>query len=254
MDVGTTSVGISALAARRFSVAGPGLSIPLSFHVRGEVFRVCPQRCIFVPYAMKILSVSDRIEPLLNDRDAPRRYEGVELILACGDLPPEYLAFLRHVFDVPVFYVAGNHDIRYPERPPTGCTNLHSRFVKFKKIKMIGFEGSRWYSGGRYQYTEAQMRRTALRLVPIFWWHKRIDIVLAHAPPRFVHDAEDRCHRGFKTYRSLIEWFSPRYFIHGHIHTEFENDAQRMTVIKETKVINSYGHVLFEIDPYRPKD
>ncbi len=202
---------------------------------------------------MKILSVSDRIEPSLYHEEAPQRYEGVELILACGDLAPEYLTFLRHVFDVPLFYVAGNHDIRYPERPPAGCTNLHARFMRYKGLKMIGFEGSRWYNGGDYQYTEAQMRRTVFRLVPILWWHRRIDIVLTHAPPRFVHDADDPCHRGFKTYRSLIDRFSPRYLIHGHIHAEFKDNAQRVTVINETKVINTYGHILFEIDPDRKK-
>ena len=208
---------------------------------------------LFSASAMKILSVSDRIEPSLYDETAPQHYEGVDLILACGDLPPEYLTFLRHVFDVPLFYVAGNHDIRYPQRPPAGCTNLHARFVKCRGLKMIGFEGSRWYSDGRYQYTEAQMRRTALRLLPVLWWYKRMDIVVTHAPPRFVHDAEDLCHRGFRTYRSLIAWFSPRYFIHGHIHTQFKDNAQRMTVVNDTRVINSYGHVLFEVDSDRQK-
>jgi Icc-related predicted phosphoesterase len=78
-----------------------------------------------------------------------------------------------------------------------------------------------------------------------------MDIILTHAPPRFIHDAEDLCHRGFKSYRRLIDKFSPRYFVHGHIHAEFEDHSQRTTVVNQTKVINSYGHVLFEIDPER---
>ena len=202
---------------------------------------------------MKILSVSDRIEPLLYDEKAPRRYEGVELILACGDLPPEYLAFLRNVFEAPLLYVAGNHDIRYAQHPLDGCIDMHARFIKFKGLKIVGFEGSRWYNGGCRQYTEMQMRTTIFSLWPTLWWHKRMDIVMTHAPPRFIHDAEDLCHRGFKSYRSLIARFSPRYFIHGHIHTEFKDDVQRMTVFHDTKVINSYGHILLEIDPDRPE-
>ncbi len=189
----------------------------------------------------------------MHDEKAPQRCKGVDLILACGDLPPEYLTFLRSVFDVPLYYVAGNHDIRYRQRPPSGCTNLHARFIKTRGLKIIGFEGSRWYNGGNYQYTEAQMRRIVFRRLPVLWWHKRMDIILTHAPPRFIHDAEDPCHRGFKSYRGLITRFSPRYFIHGHIHEEFEDDAKRMTVIHNTKVINSYGHVVLEIDPERSK-
>lgn len=213
----------------------------------------CNRLFLHIPPPMKILSVSDRIEPALYDEKAPQRYKGVELILACGDLPPEYLTFLRNVFEAPLFYVAGNHDLRYVERPPAGCINIHARFIRYNGLKMAGFEGSRWYNGGPFQYTEMQMSGTVLNVSPALWWHKRVDIVLTHAPPRHVQDAEDPCHRGFKIYRRLIAWFSPRYFIHGHIHADFENDAQRMTVFHNTKVINSYGHVLLEIDPDRPK-
>lgn len=190
---------------------------------------------------------------MLRDENAPRRHNGVELILACGDLPPEYLTFLRNVFDAPLFYVAGNHDLRYLARPPAGCVDLHARFIRYKGLKLIGFEGSRWYNGGPFQYTETRMGKTILNLTPTLWWRKPMDIVLTHAPPRFIHDAEDLCHRGFKSYRRLIAWFSPRYFIHGHIHADFKNDAQRMTVFHNTKVINSYGHILLEIDPRQPK-
>ena len=154
---------------------------------------------------------------------------------------------------MPLFYVAGNHDLRYVQRPPTGCINLHARFENYGGLKMLGLEGSRWYNGGRFQYTEAQMRRIIFRLWPTLWWSKRIDIIVTHAPPRFIHDAEDLCHRGFKSYRRLIDKFAPRYFIHGHIHAEFEDNSQRMTVVNQTKVINSYGHVLFEIDSGRQK-
>ena len=30
----------------------------------------------------------------------------------------------------------------------------------------------------------------------------------------------------------------PKYFLHGHIHKDFENDADRITVVGKTKVIN----------------
>ena len=200
---------------------------------------------------MKVLSVSDRIEPILYDEQAPRRFEGVQLILACGDLPPEYLTFLRNVFNVPLFYVAGNHDIRYEHSPPAGCINLHTRFETFQGLKMVGLEGSRWYNGGRYQYTEQQMRQILFRLWPTLWWKGKMDVILTHAPPRHINDAEDLCHRGFRSYRRLIDRFSPRYFIHGHIHREFSRNDQRMTLIDQTKVINSYGYVFIEIDPGR---
>lgn len=203
---------------------------------------------------MRILSVSDRIEPILYNDQAARRFEGVDLILACGDLAPEYLTFLRNIFKVTLFYVAGNHDIRYPENPPAGCINLHGRIENFRGFKILGLEGSRWYNGGLYQYTEAQMRKTIFSLWPKLWWRGGADIIVTHAPPRYIHDAEDPCHKGFKCYHRLIDKFSPRCLVHGHIHSEFTDDAQRVTVINQTKVINSYGFFIFEIDSDRKKE
>ena len=65
---------------------------------------------------MKILTVSDRVESILYDRFDAGRFPGVNLILACGDLPPEYLSFLAASFNVPLYYVLGNHDIQVHNR------------------------------------------------------------------------------------------------------------------------------------------
>ncbi len=196
---------------------------------------------------MNILTVSDYVETMLNDRTAAEQLPPVELILSCGDLPPEYLSHLRRVFNVPLYYVRGNHDIRYPSSPPEGCENIHARLVRFRNLRILGLEGSRWYSGGPYQYTEAEMKRTIRRLRPRLWWHRGADIVLAHSPPRYVRDAEDPCHRGFKSFQWLIDRYSPRYFIHGHIHESFADPAERILTLGKTRVVNSCGYHLLEI-------
>ena len=79
------------------------------------------------------------------------------------------------------------------------------------------------------------------------WWKGGIDIVVSHAPPRHVHDAEDRCHKGFKSFHWLINRYAPKYFIHGHIHAHFDNFSDRVTNIDNTKVVNSYGYTILEI-------
>ena len=61
---------------------------------------------------MKVLTVSDRVEPVLYDDFDAAFFTGVELILSCGDLPPEYLSFLTKTLNAPLYYVRGNHDIR----------------------------------------------------------------------------------------------------------------------------------------------
>ena len=197
---------------------------------------------------MRILTISDRVEPLLYDRFDRQRFEGIDLILSCGDLPPEYLSFLLAKLNTPLYFVRGNHDYRHNLKTPSGCIDLNANLINFKGINIFGLEGSRWYNGGPFQYTESQMHWKIQRLRPRIWWKGGIDIMITHAPPRHIHDAEDRCHRGFKSYRWLIKKYSPRYFIHGHIHTHFTDPSQRLTIFNQTQVINTFGYYLFEIE------
>lgn len=197
---------------------------------------------------MKILSISDIVVPELSDRFNGRRFDGIDLILSCGDLPPEYLAGIREQLNVPLYYVRGNHDIRYKNSPPAGCVNIHQRCIAFKHFRMMGLEGSRWYNGGPIQYREYQMRQMIWRMMPGLWLNGGVDIVVTHAPPRHVHDAEDCCHRGFESFLKLISRFKPRYFIHGHIHAHFTDSSQRVTLVGNTHVINTFGFHLLEVD------
>ena len=198
---------------------------------------------------MRILSVSDYVVPALFDNFEVGQFPKIDLILSCGDLPPEYLSKLNNLFNAPLYYVRGNHDIRYDSKPLGGCIDLNARIVQCQGIKLLGLEGSRWYNGGPHQYTEKEMWKTIRRLRPRFWWqNKGLDIIITHAPPRYIHDAEDLCHRGFKSFRWLIDRYSPNYFIHGHIHAEFNDPAERITIINKTKVVNTYGYYLFEVN------
>jgi len=197
---------------------------------------------------MKILSVSDTVvKNLLDPVGGSPAIDGVDLILACGDLPPEYLTALKHRYDTPLLYVLGNHDLRYEESPPQGCLHIHRKIVKMGAVRIIGFSGSRWYNGNINQYTEKQMARFIRKMRFSLWRNGGIDLVVSHAPPRFVKDAEDPCHRGFRVFLQFIEKYRPTYFIHGHIHTLFENDSERLTRVQSTSVINSYGYHVLEI-------
>jgi len=119
--------------------------------------------------------------------------------------------------------------------------------VNFQGISILGLEGSHWYNGGPHQYTESQMRKIVKSIRERSWLKGGIDIIITHAPPRHIHDAEDQCHKGFKIYQWLIDHYSPSYFIHGHIHFNFDDPSQRISIVNKTKVINTYGYYLFEI-------
>ena len=197
---------------------------------------------------IKLLSVSDVVDPMLHQHAGHEPFTGIDVLISCGDLPPEYLSRLVHVFNAPLYFVAGNHDIRYKAKPPGGGLNLHGRLLKFKGINILGLEGSHWYNGGPYQYTEDQMRSIIRRLRPRLWWRGGVDVVVAHAPPRHIHDAEDPCHRGFECFHRLIKKYQPSYFLHGHIHRAFDNPSDRVTLVGNTRVVNTYGYNILEIE------
>jgi Icc-related predicted phosphoesterase len=195
---------------------------------------------------MRVLSVSDVVVPDLAGEESPVAPGSVGLVVGCGDLPPEYLARLKAAYDVPLFFVLGNHDIRHHESPQ-GCTNITGTIVEFGGYFFLGFSGSRWYNGNPYQYREKEMRAQIRRLWFSLWRLNRLDVLITHAPPRHIHDAEDRCHRGFVCYRDFIKRYEPRFLVHGHIHRHFDNPQDRISSVGRTEVINSYGYHIFEI-------
>ena len=62
---------------------------------------------------MKILAIADEEARYLWDYFEKSKLKGVDLIISCGDLAPEYLSFLATFTSAPVLYVHGNHDDKY---------------------------------------------------------------------------------------------------------------------------------------------
>jgi Icc-related predicted phosphoesterase len=195
---------------------------------------------------MKILAIADVEIAELRTKFDRTRFGDIDLIFSCGDLQPEYLTLVRERVDAPLYYVLGNHDLRHRLSPPVGCTALDCAAAQHGSLKLLGLSGSRWYNGGPYQYHETEMRMIIWKLYFALWRQQGVDIVITHAPPRHIHDAEDRCHRGFKFFHNLIDRFQPRYFLHGHIHARFADDSERVTRKGNTKIINCCGAYVFE--------
>jgi len=196
---------------------------------------------------LKILCVSDFIDKELTRKVETREIKALDLIISCGDLAPEYLSFLRDRLDTPLYYVKGNHDIRYTSTNTMGCINIHNRVVSFHSLNIIGLEGSLWYNGGANQYTDEEMKKIIFWNRFCMWRRGGIHMVVTHAPPRHIHDREDRCHMGFESFIPLIKKQNPDYFIHGHIHQDFRAFEDRITQVNDTKVINTCGYTIFQV-------
>jgi calcineurin-like phosphoesterase family protein len=214
-----------------------------------------------------VLAVSDEVdEGLCADVRAVR---GAELILACGDLPFDYLGYLMNALDVPLVFVAGNHDpdltgyaasraglILRSGLPvtapwPSGAMNADGRLVDVLGIRIAGLGGCLRYSAGPNQYSERQQARRARALSARAHWQRLrgapvVDILLTHAPPYGVGDGDDPPHRGFRTLHGLAARLRVPLLLHGHVHPYgLRTPDLRMA---GTTVRNVVGRHVFEFD------
>jgi Icc-related predicted phosphoesterase len=169
------------------------------------------------------------------------------MILSCGDLAPQYLSFLATYLRGPVFYVHGNHDACYEKTPPEGCICIDDRVVEYKGVRILGLGGSMCYNYGPHQYTEKQMNVRYQKQRPKIWLKGGIDILLTHAPAYHLNDGSDLPHRGFKCFTTIMDRYSPKLFLHGHVHMNYGRDFHRESEYKDTKIINAYERHIVEI-------
>ncbi len=196
---------------------------------------------------MKILALADEEAAALWDHYVPGRLKEYDLILSCGDLNPRYLSFIVTMARCPVLYVHGNHDGSYERIPPEGCDCIEDDIAVFKGLRILGLGGSLRYRPGPHQYTEKQMRRRIRKLRLKLWWHKGVDVVITHAPPRGVGDADDMVHRGFAAFLELVDKYHPKYLLHGHVHLRYGKDQTRVRDYHGTQVINVCERYVLDI-------
>ena len=196
---------------------------------------------------MKILCLSDEECPALWDHYTPGRLDGIDLIISCGDLKASYLSFLVTMARCPVLYVHGNHDDAYASKPPEGCDCIDDYVVEYNGVRILGLGGCPWYHPGEHQYTEKEMFERMHKLRWPVFKARGVDIVVTHAPPRGVGDAEDMAHRGFRALLTLMRRLKPRYLLHGHVHLAYGTDRTREREFESTQVINVCERYILEI-------
>ncbi|HEY3714454.1 MAG TPA: metallophosphoesterase [Jatrophihabitantaceae bacterium] len=220
---------------------------------------------------VRVLAVSDEVDEALR-ADAGAAH-GTELILACGDLPFDYLEYLMSALDVPLVFVPGNHDpdlsgyrsarnglilrAGMPAKPPwpPGAINADGRVVDVAGLRIAGLGGCRRYNDGPNQYSDRQQARRAATLRRRARWRRlrdgrRVDVLLTHAPPRGVGDGDDAPHWGFTTLRPLVQRLQPALLLHGHVHPY--GAATPDLHLDATVVRNVVGRHLFDFAPGEP--
>ena len=194
---------------------------------------------------MRLLAVSDEVEPQLLDERTVASKGRIDLVIGCGDLPADYLDALSTLYAAPLLFVRGNHD------PPDGQgdypagAEIDGRVVTEKGLLVAGLEGSIRYSDGAHQYSERQMTAKVLAL-RLRLRLRHPDILISHGPAAGVNEGTDPPHQGLRALRRAVELMRPRLFLHGHVHP-YGRDSPREAQLGETRVINVVGHRLIEL-------
>jgi calcineurin-like phosphoesterase family protein len=215
-----------------------------------------------------VLAVSDEVDDSLLANAAIVR--AARLIVACGDLPFDYLGYLMDALDVPLVFVPGNHDpdisgyrtsragltlrAGLPAQPPwpSGALNADKAVVDVAGLRLAGLGGCRRYSHGPNQYTDRQQARRARALSRRARWHRArdghgVDVLLTHAPPLGLGDRDDPPHQGFGTLNQLAARLQPALLLHGHVHPY--GAVPQVHRVGRTVVRNVVGRHLLEIEP-----
>ena len=196
---------------------------------------------------MRILAVSDVPSDRFYKYYKPGKLDGFDLILSCGDLKAEYLEFLVTMAHCPLIYVHGNHDDGYNSNPE-GCICAEDNIVEYKGLRILGLGGSLKYRDGDYMFTERQMGNRIKKLWFTIRKNGGFDILLTHAPAFGLNDLKTSAHRGFDCFNTLLEKYEPSYFIHGHIHRNYELHIPQKDKRGKTIVINAYDYAIIDTE------
>jgi len=232
---------------------------------------------------MKILCLSDYVDPLIYNQNVKEIFPDIDLILCAGDLPMDYVDFVVTVFNKPTYFIFGNHnlneyhyyhpDSRFSDQfGKIGNSHTHGHgatYLGFKSevnhgltyidpktgrrtpLLIAGISGTVKYNKGQNQYSESHMKFKLWKLGISLLRNKirygrYLDIFLTHASPRHIHDKEDPCHIGFECFNEFLQKYKPTYMVHGHIHL-YDMREERIGDYFDTTVVNAYAHCIIEL-------
>ena len=208
---------------------------------------------------MKVLCVSDQIDPLVYADGIKQSYAEVDMILSAGNLPMDYLDFIANSLKKPLFFVLGN---QYDNKHSNETVCVDGKVRRDAGLVIAGLGGSMRYNKGENQYTDFEMNIRMLRLIPALVYNRIVrgrflDILLTHTSQTGIHDKgiydkgihtkEEKYLMGFKCFLLFMRVFKPKYLVHGHI-PPYNMADHRSTKYQKTFVVNVYGHYLIDTD------
>ncbi|WP_407426432.1 metallophosphoesterase [Treponema sp.] len=237
---------------------------------------------------MKILCVSDQIDPLVYSTQAKERFKDIDLVLCAGDLPSDYIDFIVSTLNKQTYFIFGNHNLSefsyyHKQKKHTGphptWQEEHNEldmggsfgaiYAGFKTLKdktlkismqngkkrpllIAGVSGSIEYNKGLNQYTNRQMFFKLLSLTPKLLLNK---ILYGKYLDIFLTHASPRhIHDKEDPCHKGFEcfnWFIKHFQPTFLVHGHihlYDINSPRKTKVGNTTVVNAYSHTILELE------
>jgi hypothetical protein len=188
------------------------------------------------------------LEPTLTDARNREAMGSIDLILGCGDLDFDELAYVADSFNAPMVYVRGNHDSELKWGDAAGYCPVPMPSSAVTKRAGLAIGGLSWpvMHGRECARSERGAWTQALGMAVRRIRRAEPLIVISHVPPAGAGDVPtDAYHRGFKGYAWLLRRLEPRLWLHGH--TPLASTSEWHVLAGSTEVVNVTGAVLIEL-------
>ena len=193
---------------------------------------------------VRVLAVADEEVPSVQSRVRDVR---VDLVLAAGDLPWDYLESLVSLLGAPAAYVPGNHDPRTGHGVgPRGLVDVdghvqHGRRPadrRPRRVRPLQRRPAPVHPEGVRQSCPRAAREAR---------DAEVDVLLTHAPPLGLGDESDPPHVGISALHGVLETLRPSWHLHGHIHPYGMHKPDRQ--LGSTTIRNVIPWQLIDIEP-----
>ncbi|MBP2029532.1 Icc-related predicted phosphoesterase [Methanohalophilus levihalophilus] len=202
---------------------------------------------------MRILAISDTHGKFNRIPDILEKAGDIDLVLVAGDItnfgPDEKAVELLDMFEVPVFAVPGNCDLRtiVETIEKSNATNLHKRMQVFRDVTFIGMGGSNPTPFNTpFEIEESEIASSLEKLVSDAKANGGYIVLLSHSPPFCTLDRVESGNVGCKSTAKLLGRVD--LIVSGHIHEDGGIMEEQGTTIVNTGMASQGSAALIELD------
>ncbi|MDK2892234.1 metallophosphoesterase [Methanohalophilus sp.] len=202
---------------------------------------------------MRILAISDTHSNFSRIPDILDKSGDIDLVIVAGDItnfgPDDHALELLNMFEVPVFAIPGNCDLRsiIDTIEKSDAINLHKRVQVFQDVTFIGIGGSNPTPFKTpFEIEEKDIALSLEKLLSDAKKNHGYIVLLSHAPPFGTLDRVNNKNVGCKSISRMLGKVD--LIVSGHIHEDRGVMEKQGTTVINTGMTSDGSAALIDLD------